>query len=68
MKTKEYHFDVEMIIDHSIEFIMGKDVQISTHRTFRGLKLTELVDLIRNNNVPTDEKEQITFNIRGVNF
>lgn len=69
MKYKEYNFDVEMIIDHTVQVIMNQKVTISTHRMFRGMKLSELLDLIRSNNkVPEDENVKITFNIRGVNY
>ena len=68
MKIKEYYFDVEMIIDHSIQVIGNNKVDISTHRTFRGMKLNELLVLIRSNKVPQEENVKITFNIRGVNY
>ena len=64
-KTKKYYFDTEMIIDHEIAVIGKQSVPIATHRMFRGLSLTELCDLIRKNEVPTDENIKITFNIRG---
>ena len=67
MKYKEYHFDVEMIIDHNVEF-MGETQQISTHHTMRGYKLQELIEIIKLNNVPLDSDIKITFNIRGVNY
>lgn len=69
MKYKEFYFDIEMIIDHSVQVIMNQKVTISTHRKFRGMKLKELLDLIRsNNNVPQEENVKITFMIRGVNY
>lgn len=67
MKFKQYHFDVEMVIDHNIE-IATKQMIVSSHHTKRGLSLKELNDLIKLNNVPEDENTKITFIIRGVNF
>lgn len=68
MKTKPYKFDVEMIIDHNIQVIGKECVNVSSHRTFRGLSLVNITDLIRSNSVPEDEDVKITFNIRGVNY
>ena len=67
MKYKKYYFDVEMIIDHEIEIMKHKE-SISTHHVNRGLSLTDVTNLIRNNMVPTEENVKITFNIRGVNY
>ena len=67
MKIKEYHFDVELIIDHSILF-MNTNQNVSTHHVLRGLSLKELNDLIHKNDIPESENIKITFNIRGVNY
>lgn len=68
MKTKPYRFDIEMIIDHSVQVIGKQKVELSTHRVFRGMELKELLSLIRSNEVPLDENVKITFNVRGVNY
>lgn len=68
MKMKPYHFDVEMIIDHEIAVIGKKTVPIATHRMFRNQSLTDIVELVRLNQVPEEENVKITFNIRGVNY
>lgn len=68
MKTKQYHFDVEMIIDHEFVLIGKEKVKVATHRMFRNLSLVDVVDKIRNEDVPVDEPLNITFNIRGTNY
>lgn len=66
---REYKFDVEMIIDHDEQQIMGIKIPIATHRIFRGLSQNELFDLIKGQQIPKDCKDiNITFNIRGVNY
>lgn len=68
MKTKNYIFDVEMIIDHKVQVIGNESVNVSSHRIFRGICLSDVYNLIRNNSVPENEDVKITFNIRGVNY
>lgn len=68
MKFKEYHFDVDMVIDHSVTVIGKTKIKASTHHGFRGMKLSELTHLIESNKVPKDEDVNITFHIRGVNY
>ena len=68
-KFKEYHFDVEIIIDYEHINIVGKRCKLSTHRMLRGLTLSELISLIKDNKIPLNyAKSDITFNIRGVNY
>lgn len=66
-KMKEYHFDVEMIIDHEM-VVISHPFHVSSHRMFRGLKLEEVIELIKQEKVPTEANIKITFNIRGVNY
>lgn len=68
MEMKKYHFDVEMIIDHEIAVIGKSTVPIATHRMFRNLELKEMINLIKNEQVPEEQNVKITFNIRGVNY
>ena len=68
-KFREYYFDVEIIIDHDYMEIMGEKVNVSTHRMLRGLKLDEMIQLIKDNKIPFGINTcRITFNIRGVNY
>ena len=67
MKYKPYHFDVELIIDHEIEF-MGKKENIATHHTVRGISFNDLKHMIKINECPKEDTTKITFIIRGVNF
>ena len=68
MKFKEYHFDVEIIIDYNYMKVVGKPCNISTHRVIRDLTLDQVVSLIKSNQMPQQSYIHITFNIRGVNY
>lgn len=69
MKTKQFMFDVELIIDYRREENVRGKPYISTHRMYRGLTLKELKNLIQeNNNAPIECEIRTTFNIRGVDY
>lgn len=68
MKYKEFIFDLEYIHDFKVDTVGKEVINVSTHRTVRGIKLTDIVDIVRHNLVPIDEDSKITLIIRGVNF
>lgn len=67
-KMKEFKFDVDLIINHETVMIMGIQTPIATNHRFRGIDLKDLNKLIRNNMVPKEDKTEITFIIRGMNY